>query len=211
MAAFAGPARGRPSQPPAVVLLPRASRRPPAAAPRSRRQPGRLIAFHDPWRDLHDELLPEVVGDVPERIGRERRRFVLRRVFDQESVRCFLDRLPALYAGFLLDDLAVALLQALALAAFLPDGLVPIRRAGGPTAPPPVQDELVMVEPAVLEDAHRIGFIGFTSPIGPRHHSSLQWLATVKAQIGAAGHDRAWVDYRALRRRRRRAGIPERP
>ncbi|MGA9623381.1 MAG: hypothetical protein WBQ65_02840 [Bryobacteraceae bacterium] len=34
-------------------------------------------------------------------------------VFEKELVRRLLDRLPALFAGFLLDDLAVAFLQAL--------------------------------------------------------------------------------------------------
>jgi hypothetical protein len=38
---------------------------------------------------------------------------VLHLVFEKELVRRLLDRLPALFAGFLFDDLAVALLQAL--------------------------------------------------------------------------------------------------
>jgi hypothetical protein len=38
---------------------------------------------------------------------------MLHLVFEKELVRHLLDRLPALFAGFLLDDLAVAFLQAL--------------------------------------------------------------------------------------------------
>ncbi len=38
---------------------------------------------------------------------------MLHLVFDEELVRCLLDRLPTLFAGFPLDGLAVAFLQAL--------------------------------------------------------------------------------------------------
>ena len=79
---------------------------------------------------------------------------MLRFVFDQEFVCRLLDRFPPLFAGFLFEDLAVALLQSLALAALLLDGLRLARRAGGAPVPPPVQDELVMVERAVFENAH---------------------------------------------------------
>jgi hypothetical protein len=64
-------------------------------------------------RDLHDEFLAKVVRYVSESVDRERGRFVLHLVFEKELVRRLLDRLPALFAGFLFDDLAVALLQAL--------------------------------------------------------------------------------------------------
>jgi hypothetical protein len=81
---------------------------------------------------------------VPERIDREGRGgLVLRFVLDQEIVCRLLDRLPSLVAGFLLDDLAIALLQSLALAAFLVDGLWLVGGAGRATVPTPVQEELV--------------------------------------------------------------------
>src|ERR1017187_3392127 len=104
---------------------------------------------------------------MSEGVLRERGRLVLGAVIREEFIGGELDGLPALCAGFLLDDLAVACLQAFALAAFFPDGLVPICRAGGPTVPPPVQDELVMVERTVLENAHVTKL--------PRPHEGL-WL-----------------------------------
>src|ERR1035437_8061804 len=87
-----------------------------------RREAIRLVAFHDRRRDLHDESLAEEVGHVPERIDREGRGLVLRFVLDQEIVCRLLDGFPSLVAGFLFNDLAVTLLQSLALAAFLHDG-----------------------------------------------------------------------------------------
>jgi len=63
---------------------------------------------------------------------------VLTFVFEKELVRRLLDRLSALCAAFLLDNLAVAFLQAAPLAAFLFDGLVPVRGAGGTPVPAPV-------------------------------------------------------------------------
>ena len=53
------------------------------------------------------------------------------RVVIEELIGCLLDRFPLLFTGFLFDDLAVALLQSLALAAFLRDGLRLVRGAGG--------------------------------------------------------------------------------
>ena len=47
---------------------------------------------------------------MAESVGRERGRFVLGRVLDKELVCRLLDRFPPLFAGFLFDDLAVALL-----------------------------------------------------------------------------------------------------
>src|ERR1039458_1124696 len=87
-----------------------------------RREAIRLVAFHDRRRDLHDESLAEEVGHVPERIDREGRGLVLRFVLDQEIVCRLRDGFPSLVAGFLFNDLAVTLLQSLALAAFLHDG-----------------------------------------------------------------------------------------
>ena len=74
---------------------------------------------------------------MSESVNRERGRFMLQLVFDQEVVGRLLDRFPALLAAFLFDDLAVTLLQSLALAALLPYGLIPVRRAGGASVPPP--------------------------------------------------------------------------
>src|ERR1035437_5370529 len=104
---------------------------------------------------------------MPQGILRECRRLVFGAVIREEFSGCKLDRLPLLFAGFLLDDLAVALLEALALAAFLPYGLVPVRRAGGTSVTPPVQLELVMIELAVFENAHVAKL--------PRPHEGL-WL-----------------------------------
>ena len=47
---------------------------------------------------------------MPEGVLRERRRLVFRSVIVEEFIRRLLDRLPLLFAGFLFDDLAVALL-----------------------------------------------------------------------------------------------------
>jgi hypothetical protein len=108
-------------------------------------------------RDLHHESLAEEVCHVPERIAREGRGLVLRLVLDQEIVCRLLDRFPPLVAGLLLDDLAVAFLQSLALAALLLDSLWLVGSAGGATVPTPVQEELVVLELAVLEDARAAG------------------------------------------------------
>lgn len=43
-------------------------------------------------------------------IGPERRGFVFQFVIEKEFICCLLDRFPLLFAGFLFDDLAVALL-----------------------------------------------------------------------------------------------------
>ena len=94
---------------------------------------------------------------MPERIDREGRGLVLRFVLHQEIVCRLLDRFPSLVAGFLLDDLAIAFLQSLALAALLLDGLWLVGSAGGATVPTPVQEELVVVELAALENAHAAG------------------------------------------------------
>ena len=45
----------------------------------------------------------------PESVGGERGRQVLGLVFDEELVCSLLDRLPPLFAGFLFENLAVAL------------------------------------------------------------------------------------------------------
>jgi hypothetical protein len=47
---------------------------------------------------------------VSEGVFRERRGFVFQCVVDKEFICCLLDRFPPLLAGFLFDDLAVALL-----------------------------------------------------------------------------------------------------
>ena len=94
---------------------------------------------------------------MPERIAREGRGLVLRLVLDQEIVCRLLDRFPSLVAGFFLDDLAIAFLQPLTLAALLLDGLWLVGSAGGATVPPAVQEELVVVELAALENAHAAG------------------------------------------------------
>ena len=94
---------------------------------------------------------------MPERINREGRGLVLRFVLDQEIVCRLLDRFPSLVAGFLLDDLTVALLQSLAPAALLLDSLWFVGSAGGATVPTPVQEELVVVELAALENADAAG------------------------------------------------------
>ena len=65
-----------------------------------------------------------------------------------------LERFPLLFAAFLFDDLVVALLQPLAPAALLRDGLGLACGASRTPVPPPVQLELVMIELAVFEDAH---------------------------------------------------------
>ena len=64
---------------------------------------------------------------------------------------------PSLVAGFLLDDLAVAFLQSLALAALLLDSLWLAGSASGATVPAPVQEELIVLELAVFENAHAAG------------------------------------------------------
>ena len=80
---------------------------------------------------------------MPEGVLRERRRLVFGSVIREELIGRELNRLPTLFAGFLLDDLAVAFLQSLALAALLLDGLWLVGSAGGATVPTPVQEELV--------------------------------------------------------------------
>ena len=140
---------------------------------------------------------------MPEGVLCERRRLVFGSVVLEEIICCLLDRFTPLLAGFLFDDLAVACLQALALAAFLPYGLVLVGRAGGPPVPAPVQLELVMIELAVFENAHAAN--SCLDPI------RVQGRGTVKSNIGAADQPHASADYRALRRHRRPAAIPERP
>jgi hypothetical protein len=56
-------------------------------------------------------------------------------VIREEFLCRLLDRFPLLFAGFLFDDLAVALLQSLALAALLRDGLRLAGGAGGTAVP----------------------------------------------------------------------------
>ena len=112
---------------------------------------------------------------------------MLRFVLDQEIVCRLLDRFPPLFAGFLFDDLAVALLQSLALAALLLDGLRLVGGAGGATVPPPVQEELVMVELAVFENTHAADFC--LDPMG------VQRCGTVKSKICAAGLVRSSADW----------------
>ena len=136
-------------------------------------------------RDLHDESLAEEVGHVPQRIDREGRGLVLRFV-DQEIVCRLLDRFPSLVAGFLLDDLALAFLQSLALAALLLDGLWLVGSAGGATVPTPVQEELVVVELAVFKNTHAGDFC--LDPMG------VQRCVTVKSKIYAVGPARAACD-----------------
>jgi hypothetical protein len=116
-----------------------------------------LAVFPSRRRDLHDESLAEEVGHVPDRVYGEGRGLVLRFVLDQEIVCRLLERFPLLFAGLLLDDLAVAFLQPLAPAALLLDGLWLIGSSGGATVPPAVQEELVVVELAALENAHAAG------------------------------------------------------
>ena len=111
-------------------------------------------------------------------------------VIVEKFVGCLLDRFPLLFAGFLFDDLAVALLQPLALAALLRDRLRLAGGAGGAAVPPPVQLELVMVERAVLENAHCVAVFRATAPAPPFITSV---AGTVKSKIGAAGQVRAWV------------------
>ena len=91
---------------------------------------------------------------MPEGILREGGRLVFGSVILEKFIGCELDRFPPLFAGFLFDDLAVARLQPLTLAALLRDGLRLAGGAGGAPVPLPVQLELVMIEPAVFENAH---------------------------------------------------------
>ena len=60
--------------------------------------------------------------------------------------------------------------------------------AGGTAVPAPVQVELVMVELAVLENAHAADFC-------LDHHAGLSGRETVKSKICVAGPARAAVDY----------------
>jgi hypothetical protein len=138
---------------------------------------------------------------MSEGILRTRRRLVFGSVVLEKIIRCLLDRLPLLLAGFLFDDLAVACLQPQALTALLPYRLVLVGRAGGPSVPAPVQVELVMIELAVLKNANAAN--SCLAPI------RVQGRGTVKSKIGAAGQPHASVDYWALRRHRRPAAIPE--
>ena len=91
---------------------------------------------------------------MAEGINRVCRGLVFRFVIEKKFVRRFPDRFPLLFAGFLFDDLAVALLQPLTLAALFRDGLLLVSGAGGTPVPPPVQHELVMIKPAVFENTH---------------------------------------------------------
>jgi hypothetical protein len=167
-------------------------------------QPSGLVAFHHRRRDLHNQLLAEVVCYVPEGVDRERGRFVLGLVFDKELVCRLLDRLPPLFAGFLFDDLAVALLQPLALAALLLNRLWLVGSAGGATVPTPVQEEFVVVEPAAFENSHAGDFC-----LDPME---VQRCVTVKSKLYAVGQVRAACDQQASQRHcRRPVAIPETP
>ena len=95
---------------------------------------------------------------MPESIDRVRRGFVFQSGIDQEFVRRFLDRFLLLFARFLFDDLAVTLIQSFTLAALFLDGQGLAGSAGRTPAPPPVQDEFVMIERAVFKDAHAANF-----------------------------------------------------
>src|ERR1035438_5597085 len=88
----------------------------------------------------------------------ELRRLVLGSVVLEKFIRCELDRFPALFAGFLFDDLAVASFQTFPLAPLLRDGLLLVRGAGGTTAAVPVHLELEMIETAVFENTHAANF-----------------------------------------------------
>jgi dihydrofolate reductase len=61
-------------------------------------------------------------------------------------------------AGFLLYDLAVALLQPLSLAPLFSDSLLLVGAAGGTAVAPSVHLKHIMIEPAVFEYAHLICF-----------------------------------------------------
>ena len=69
-----------------------------------------LVALHDLRRNLHHQTAAEQPAHVPEGILRERRRPVFGPVILEKFIGCELDRFPLLFAGFLFDDLAVALL-----------------------------------------------------------------------------------------------------
>src|SRR5205085_6285530 len=87
-----------------------------------------------------------------------RRRPVFGGVILNELICGELDGLSSLLAGLFFDDLAVALLQPLALVALLLDRLRIVGSTSGAAVPPAVQFELVMVELAVFENAHAANF-----------------------------------------------------
>jgi hypothetical protein len=145
---------------------------------------------------------------MPESILRERRGTVFGSVILEKFIRSLLDRFPLLLQGFLFDDLAVTPLQTLTLAALLRDRLGLAGGTGGTPVTAPVQLELVMVEPAILENAHLLALVFRTNLTLPPFVTSV--AETVKSKIGAAGPFRALVDGRALWRHRRPVAIPER-
>src|SRR5438034_502519 len=95
---------------------------------------------------------------MPKGILCERRRLVFGSVVLEKLFGCLLDRFPLLFVGFFFDDLAVALLQPLTLAALRRDRLLLVSGASRTAASAPVQFELVMIESAVLENAHVANF-----------------------------------------------------
>ena len=110
-----------------------------------------LIPLYDIRCNLHHETAAEQATHMPEGVDRESCGFVFQLVVGKKFVGGLLDRLAALFAVFFFQDLAVALLQSLPLEALLGDGLGLVGGAGGAAAPPPIQDELEMVESAVSE------------------------------------------------------------
>src|SRR5207237_2279599 len=87
------------------------------------RQAVRLVPLNDSRGDLHYQLLPEEFCNVPQSIFGVRRRPVLGGIILNELICGELDGLSSLLAGLFFDDLAVALLQPLALVALLLDRL----------------------------------------------------------------------------------------
>src|SRR5450631_1975753 len=124
---------------------------------------------------------------MPERVLGKRRRLVFGSVVLEKLIGRELDRLPLLFPGFRFEDLAVAFLQSLPLTALLLDGLLLVSRAGGTPAAPTVQLELVMVEPAVFENAHSAELSLDTIQV--------LRLATVKSKFYGGGLFRAWDDH----------------
>src|SRR5258707_1236909 len=116
----------------------------------------------------------------------ELRRLVFSAVVLKEFSGGNADRFPPLFAGFFFKDLAVALLQPLPLMALLRYGQLLISSAGGTAVPPPVQSELVMIELAVLENAHPANSCPDTIQV--------LCAATVKSKLCGGGPFRAWSD-----------------
>ncbi len=146
---------------------------------------------------------------MSEGVDGECRGLVFQFVVGKKFVGGLLDRLPALFPILFFQDLAIALLQPLPLDALLRDRQLLVGGAGRAAAPAPIQLELVMVERAVLENAHCVG-LPLASQANRRCTPFLTSVGeTVKSKTCAAGQPRAAVDYTVLRRHRRPVEIPE--